>query len=312
MNQDLPSAATDRVQDDTQELADRIAARHAEDGRLEVQPGLFFNRGSQAGQRVHALVEPSFCVIAQGSKEIMLGAEAFRYDPAHYLITTLRLPLTGEVVDASPERPYLSFRLVLDPAMVTSVIVESGLVEPQADAGQRAVDVSPLGGDLLDAVLRLVRLTEQPDAYAVLAPLVTREIVYRLLVGAQSGRLRHLAKLGGHSHRIAEAIETIRNNFDKPLRVEGVANQLSMSVSGFHAQFKNVTAMSPLQFQKNLRLQEARRLMVSENLDAAQAGFSVGYEDASHFSREYKRHFGNPPKRDVEAIRERASVGSRN
>jgi AraC-like DNA-binding protein len=252
---------------------------------------------------MHGVAEPSFCVIAQGSKIILLGDEQFRYDRAHYLITTLQLPMVGEVVEASPEKPYLSFRMVLDPTSVTSVMVESGLVEPKGDANLKAVDVSPLSAELLDAVLRLVRLIEKPNEYQVLGPFVTREIVYRLLVGTQSGRMRHLAKLGGRAHRMAEAIVTIRANFDKPLRVEEVAKGLHMSVSGFHAHFKSVTAMSPIQFQKHLRLQEARRLMVSENFDAAQAGFRVGYDDASHFSREYRRHFGKPPKKDVEQLR---------
>lgn len=296
-------AMASRFRADQHELADRIARAVPEDGRFEVQPGLFLNRASGRDLPVHVVAEPSFCVIAQGRKLILLGHERFHYDAAHYLITTMQLPLVGEVVDATLQEPYLSFRLVLDPTLVTSVMVESGFVEPQGDANLRAVDVSPLGAEILDAVLRMVRLLDSPAEYRVLAPLVTREIVYRLLVGAQGGRMRHLARLGGQAHRMAKAIDTIRANFDKPLRVEDVAKALHMSVSGFHAHFKSVTAMSPIQFQKHLRLQEARRLMVSENYDAAQAGFHVGYDDASHFSREYKRHFGKPPKQDVEQIR---------
>jgi AraC-like DNA-binding protein len=302
MKDALSDQRTSRFLTNQHELADRIAHAIPEDGRFELQPGLFLYRASQQNLPMHAVADPSFCVIAQGSKVILLGDEQFRYDPAHYLITTLQLPMVGEVVQASPEQPYLSFRLVLDPNMVTSVMVESGLVEPREDANLKAVDVSPLGDELLDAVLRMVRLTEKPNEYRVLAPLVTREVVYRLLVGAQSGRMRHMAKLGGQTHRMAEAINTIRSNFDKPLRVEDIAKSLHMSVSGFHAHFKSVTAMSPMQFQKQLRLQEARRLMVSENFDAAQAGFQVGYDDASHFNREYKRHFGKPPKQDVEHV----------
>ena len=213
----------------------------------------------------------------------------------------------GEVVEASPGRPYLSLRLVLDPSVVTSVMVESGLVQPRGDGGVKAVDVSPLDANLLDATLRLVRLIDTANEYRVLAPLVIREIVYRLLTGAQGNRMRHLATFGGHAHRMVRAVERLRENFDKPLRIEDIARELSMSISGFHAHFKAVTAMSPLQFQKQLRLQEARRLMLSENLDAAEAGYRVGYDDASHFSREYKRHFGKPPVRDVERLRELAS-----
>jgi AraC-like DNA-binding protein len=242
-------------------------------------------------------------VIAQGSKEILLGDQTFRYDPAHYLITTMELPLVGQVVEASAQRPYLGFRLILDPALVASVMVESGQVPSPAQASVRAVDVSPLDAALLDATVRLVRLTSTPSDYHVLASLVIREIIYRLLKGAQGARMRHLATFGG---RMVRAVESIRSHFDKPLRIEDLARELGMSVSGFHAHFKAVTAMSPLQFQKHLRLQEARRLMLSENLDAAEAGFRVGYEDAAHFNREYKRHFGEPPMRDVERLRELA------
>jgi AraC-like DNA-binding protein len=280
------------------------------DGKIEPQPGVHFHRRSVCGERVHAVAEPSFCVIAQGSKEILLGDETFRYDPAHYLISTMELPLIGEIVEASRQTPYLSFRLALDPSVVTSVMVESGIVHPRGDGGVKAVDVSALDASLLDATLRLVRLIESPREYHALAPLVVREIVYRLLTGAQAARMRHMATFGGHAHRMVRAVQKMRENFDKPLRIESVARELGMSVSGFHAHFKAVTAMSPLQFQKQLRLQEARRLMISENLDAAEAGYRVGYDDASHFNREYKRHFGEPPMRDVEQLRQSVVVAA--
>jgi AraC-like DNA-binding protein len=298
-----------RMLSDQQELADRIASAVPHDGKVEPQPGVHFQRQSRLGQRVHAVAEPSFCVIAQGSKEILLGEDRFRYDPAHYLISTMELPLIGEVVEASTQRPYLSFRLELDPSVVTSVMVESGVAGPRGDGSNvKAVNVSPLDANLLDATLRLARLIDNPGEYRALAPLVIREIVYRLLIGAQGSRMRHLATFGGQSHRMARAVETLRANFDKPLRIEDMARELGMSVSGFHAHFKAVTAMSPLQFQKQLRLQEARRLMISENLDAGEAGYRVGYDDASHFNREYKRHFGEPPARDVERLRELATA----
>jgi AraC-like DNA-binding protein len=289
---------------DQDELADRIARLQPHDGKVQPQPGVHLHRQCKPGQRVHSVGEPSFCVIAQGAKEILLGQETFRYDPAHYLISTMELPLSGEVVEASPQRPYLSFRLTLDPSVVSSVMVESGLVQSRGDNAVRAVDVSALDANLLDATLRLVRLIDTPVEYRALAPLVVREIVYRLLTGAQGNRMRHLATFGGQAHRMVRAVEKLREHFDKPLRIDGLARELSMSVSGFHAHFKAVTAMSPLQFQKQLRLQEARRLMLNENLDSAEAGYRVGYDDASHFSREYKRHFGEPPMRDVERLRE--------
>ena len=310
MENGVSQRRAERVEGDLAELAERIARALPGDGAIEVQPGVHFRRTSTPGQRVHGVCEPQLCVMAQGSKVILLGEETYRYDPAHYLITTMELPITGEVVEASAERPYLGFGLTLDPAIVTSLMVESGLVEPRGENGVKALDVSVLDAELLDATLRLVRLVEKPSEYPVLAPLVTREIVYRLLTGAQGNRLRHLARFGGQAHRMVRAVDVIRQNFDKPLKIENVARELTMSVSGFHAHFKAATAMSPLQFQKQLRLQEARRLMLSENLDAAQAGYRVGYEDASHFSRDYKRQFGEPPLRDVERLRELAGANS--
>ena len=248
----------------------------------------------------------ALCVIAQGSKEIWLGDDRYRYDPAHYLITTAELPVAGQITEASEERPYLSLRLELDPAVVGSVMVEAGHPASRNRSDVQAIDVSPLNVGLLDAVVRLVRLLDSPTEARFLAPLVTREIVYRLLMGEQGGRLRHTAVLGGHTHRIARALERLRKDFDQPLRIEDIARELGMSVSGFHHHFKAVTAMSPLQYQKQVRLQEARRVMVSEDLDAASAGYRVGYSDASHFTREYKRLFGAPPARDVEQLREAA------
>jgi AraC-like DNA-binding protein len=246
-------------------------------------------------------------VIAQGSKEVLLGGDRYRYDPAHYLITTAALPIATRITRASEERPYLGVVLGLDPALVGSVMVEAGHPAPGDHAAVRAFDVSPLDAGLLDAVLRLVRLLDSPAEEArFLRPLVTREIVFRLLRGEQGGRLGHTAALGGHAHRIARALERLRMDFDRPLRVEALARELGMSVSGFHHHFKAVTAMSPLQFQKRMRLQEARRLMLGEDLDAASAGYRVGYGDASHFSRDYKRLFGAPPMRDAERLREAA------
>jgi AraC-like DNA-binding protein len=185
-------------------------------------------------------------------------------------------------------------------------MVEAGHPAPRGHAAVKAIDVSPLDAGLLDAVVRLVRLLDSPTDARFLAPLVIREIIYRLLMGEQGGRLHHIAALGGHTHRIAMALERLREDFDQPVRIEDIARELGMSVSGFHHHFKAVTAMSPLQFQKQLRLQEARRLMLGEELDAASAGYRVGYGDASHFTREYKRLFGAPPMRDVERLREAA------
>ena len=265
--------------------------------------GLYFIRASSPTERMHAVSRPSLCVIAQGAKEVYLGDDLYRYDPAHYLLAVVSLPVVTQIAQASIDQPYLGLALDLDPSIVSSVMVEAGLPASRAHVSARAIDVSPLESALLDAVVRLVRLVESPSEARIMLPLVTREIIYRLLVGAQGDRLRHMTQLGGNPTRIAGAVERLRTDFDKPLRIERLANELGMSVSGFHAQFKSVTAMSPLQFQKHIRLQEARRLMIANDLDAATAGHRVGYEDASHFTREYKRLFGEPPLRDIQRVR---------
>jgi AraC-like DNA-binding protein len=293
----------ERARASRNELAARIARHLAEDGSIEAAPGLFLSRFSLPAGPLYAVSEPSFCVIAQGSKEVLLGEERYRYDASHYLLVSVRLPLVGHIIEASKERPYLAVRFVLDPAVVTAVLIEAGLLASRADGGVRALAVSRLDANLLDALVRLVRLVDAPSDYGVLAPLAAREIVYRLSLGEQGGRLRQIAVTSGRVHRIAKAIDLLRRNYDKPLRIAGLARQLGMSMSGFHHHFKAVTAMSPLQFQKQLRLQEARRLLLAADVDAATAGYRVGYDDPAHFSREYKRLFGEPPMRDVERLR---------
>ena len=291
------------------ELVERVARAVGEDGAVEAPGGLRLLRRSSPTAKDHGVSSPAFCVIAQGSKEVWLGDDCYRYDADHYLITAAALPTVARVTEASEEGPYLGVVLGLDPALVGSVMVEAGQPAPGDRAAVRAFDVSPLDGGLLDAVARLVRLLDAPAEEArFLRPLVTREIVFRLLKGEQGGRLRQIAVLGGRTHRIAKALERLREDFDRPLRVEDVARESGMSVSGFHHHFKAVTAMSPLQFQKRMRLQEARRLMLGEDLDAASAGFRVGYGDVSHFTREYKRLFGAPPMRDAERLREAAPL----
>jgi AraC-like DNA-binding protein len=307
MNRPRSEREAQRAQASRDELVERIARAIREDGTVEPLEGLRLRRASSPTETGHGVSYPAFCVIAQGSKEVLLGEDLYRYDPAHYLITTAALPITTRIPEASKERPFLNLLLRLDPILVGSVMVEASHPAPRSHSAVRAIDVSPLDAGLLDAVVRLVRLLDSPTEARFLAPLVTREIVYRLLMGEQGGRLRHTAVLGGHSHLIARALERLRKDFDRPLRIEDIARDLGMSVSGFHHHFKAVTAMSPLQFQKQVRLQEARRLMLGEDLDAASAGYRVGYGDASHFTREYKRLFGAPPARDVERLREAAS-----
>jgi AraC-like DNA-binding protein len=292
-----------RVQASREELAERIARILREDGRAEPLEGLRLRRASSPMELGHGLSDPALCVIAQGRKEIWLGETCFQYDPAHYLISTDELPVASRITEASKERPYLGLVVKLDSTLVGSVIAEAGHSGSRSRTSVRAIHVSPLDAGLLEAAVRLVRLLETPTDARFLAPLVTREIVYRLLNGEQGDRLRHIAALGGQTHRIGQAINRLRREFDQPLRIDDIARELGMSVSGFHHHFKNVTALSPLQFRKQLRLQEARRLMLGTDLDAASAGYRVGYHDASHFNREYKSLFGAPPLRDVELLR---------
>jgi AraC-like DNA-binding protein len=301
-----------RIQTLRDELVERIDQAICTDGRVEPLAGLQLRRASSPTELGHGVSQPAFCVIAQGSKEVVLGENRYRYDPTHYLIATATLPIGSRITEASPEQPYLSLLVKLDPALVGSVMVEVGYPAPRSQSTVEAMNVSPLGSDLLDAVVRLVRLIDTPAEARFLAPLITREIIYRLLMGEQRNRLYYVTAFGGNTHRIAEAIARFRKDFDQPLCIEDVARDLGMSISGFHHHFKAVTAMSPLQFQKHLRLQEARRLMLGEHLDATSAGYRVGYADASHFNREYKRLFGAPPMRDVERLqpgtRESASL----
>ena len=297
---------THKAQANRDELVELIARAIREDGTVEPLKGLHLNRSSSPREPLHSVYDPVFCVIAQGSKEIFLNNERYLYDPFHYLLVTAELPLVGHVLDASKERPYLSLRLELDPTLVGSVMVEADHPSPQNRAHVRAVNVSSLDAGLLDAVVRFVRLLDTPAEAPFLAPLITREIIYRLWIGEQGDRLSYIAALSGYTPHIAKAIERLHKNFDQPLRIDSIARELGMSVSGFHHHFKAVTAMSPLQFQKRLRLQEARRLMLGEGLDAASAAYRVGYHDASYFNREYKSLFGLPPMRDMGRLREAA------
>jgi AraC-like DNA-binding protein len=293
----------DRAQASRGELAELIARHVAGDETVEAAPGLFLLRYTQPIGPVYAVSNPSFCVIVQGSKELLLGDERYRYDADRYLLVSAGLPVVARLVEASRKRPYLAVRLDLDPAIVTGVLVEMGLLTSRTESAVKAMAVSQLDANLLDSMVRLVRLVEAPRDYTALAPLIAREIVYRLALGEQGGRLRQIARIGGRAHRVTKAIELIRKDYDKTIRIAGLARQLGMSASGLQHNFKAVTAMSPLQFQKQLRLQEARRLLLAGDFDAATAGSRVGYDDPSHFSKEYKSLFGEPPMRDVERLR---------
>jgi AraC-like DNA-binding protein len=291
-----------RIETAREEIVERMSRLLPEDGRIDFVPGLLLIKSSVPAEPVQSLFQPSFCFVAQGRKRASVGGEVFLYDPFHYLIFTVDLPVAFQIEAPSKELPYLGMSLNLDSALVASVIVESGIRIKKGDASIKAMNVSAIDADLLDAVARLVRIAETPAECKVLAPLVIKEIIYRLLAGGQGARLAHLLT-ANDTRRISKAIGHLREHFDEQLKMEEIARELGMSVSGFHHHFKSVTSMSPLQFQKHLRLQEARRLMLGEDLDAASAGLRVGYEDPSYFSRDYKKQFGAPPQRDVARLR---------
>ena len=295
---------TRRIETAREEIVERMSRLLPEDGRINLFSDLLLIRSSVPAEPVQSLFQPSFCFVAQGRKRASVGGEVFLYDPFHYLIFTVDLPVAFQIEAPSKELPYLGMSLSLDSALVASVIVESGIRIKKGDASVKAMNVSAIDADLLDAVARLVRIAETPAEGKVLAPLVIKEIIYRLLAGGQGARLAHLLT-ASDTRRISKAIGHLREHFDEQLKMEEIARELGMSVSGFHHHFKSVTSMSPLQFQKHLRLQEARRLMLGEDLDAASAAFRVGYQDTSHFSREYKRHFGAPPHNDIASLRGR-------
>ena len=291
------------MQTNREELTQRIAQILPVDGKFAPIPGLVLHRVSAPTERVYGVTDPSFCVVAQGSKVVLLGSTTYRFDPAHYLLSTAELPFVSQVIEASPAQPYLSLGLTLNPTLVGSVMIEARQPASPTKGTISALDVSQLDANLLDAVVRLIRLLDAPNDAQVLIPLIMREIVYRLLQGVQSLRLQQIAVVGGATHRIVSVIEQIKREFNQSLRIEALAHGIGMSVSAFHQHFKAVTGMSPVQFQKHFRLQEARRLMLGENLDAASAGYRVGYADAAHFTRDYKRFFGTPPMRDMMTLR---------
>lgn len=286
------------------ELAE-LMARHAPgDGMHETAvPGLALIRSAHPTEPLHVLHEPAVCIIAQGAKVVTLADQTYEYNPAQYLVISVDLPLSGHVTRASPDQPYLCVRVDLDPAVLASVLMEKGPASAPKASVERGLFLSTVTPELIDATTRLVRLLDTPADIPFLAPLAQREIYYRLLNGDQRGAVRHIALADSKLAHISRAIAWIKAHYAEPFRIDTVAAQAHMSASALHHYFKAITAMSPLQYQKQLRLQEARRLMVARGLDAAKAGYEVGYESASQFTREYRRLFGEPPGRDAMRLR---------
>jgi len=263
-------------------------------------PHLSLIRADAPSTPTPAVYEASLCLIAQGSKRVSIGEHSVVYDAAHYLLVSVELPLVGHVLDASPERPYLCCKIDLDAAMLADLMASEGGGVARTDLP--VLGVYPGDPDLIDAACRLVGLLDRPDTIRALAPLIEREILYRLLTGPHGPMLRHIATAGSHLNQVSRAIAAIRRRFDAPIRIDDVAAEAGMSSSSLHVHFKAITRMTPLEYQKQLRLQEARRLMLAEGATASTAGFAVGYESPSQFSREYRRLFGAPPRADIERL----------
>lgn len=288
-------------------FARAIGARTAGTGNFTTPiPGLtFFRREAPAAPAV-CMVEPSIVLVVQGAKQMWLGGDAYPYDASRFVITSLDLPANSEVIEASPARPCLGLTLRLDLRVVAELIAQGNLPSPHDRAAGKGIGLGVVTAAILRPLERLLDLLDEPEAIPVLAPLIQREIHYRLLMSDQAAKLRQVTAIDGQGYRIAKAIDWLKLNYALGLRVGELAARVQMSTPSFHQHFRQLTAMSPLQYQKWLRLNEARRLMLNEHVDVTTAGFKVGYESASQFSREYSRLFGVAPKRDIAALRERA------
>ncbi|MDN2672046.1 MULTISPECIES: AraC family transcriptional regulator [unclassified Janthinobacterium] len=272
---------------------------------------LTFHRQSSVTESLFHAARPSVAIIAQGAKDVTLGTETFHYSRMQYLLTSVDLPVQVRVVEASVDKPHLCVVLGIDIADVAALLdSESGgdsAAQQKILPATRGISVSDVSPELLDAMLRLVRLLDKPGEIAALAPLIRRELTYRLLNGPVGARLRHMALASSQSHQVGQAIDWIKHHYAQPLRIEHLAGMANMSMSSLHHHFKAITAMTPMQYQKLLRLQEARRLMLVEQIDAGTAGYRVGYASESQFSREYSRQFGRAPMRDVGQVRAQLS-----
>ena len=303
------------VSDQRSELASLIGRNIDADGmHATAIPRLFLMRTSQLTEPLPSVYEPALCIVAQGRKQVMLADEVYFYGPEQCLVVSVDLPVVGQVIEATPAEPYLCLRLDLDPGKLSAMMLELGQSERRNQREERlklGLSINPVDPLLLDAAIRLARLLEAPKDIPILAPLIEREILYRLLSGEFCERLRQIAMADSRMLSVNRAINWLKRNYAAPFRIETIAREARLSPSSLHHSFKSVTAMSPLQYQKQLRLQEARRLMLGQAMDAASAGHQVGYESPSQFSREYSRLFGAPPSRDIARLKESVLAAAR-
>jgi AraC-like DNA-binding protein len=300
-NTSLPSNRTRELR---VELARKIASFIGVQERVITDiPGLLLARRTAPTAPMTATYEPSLAVVAQGRKRATLAGTTFIFDETRYLLTSLDLPVICNVIEASEAAPYLCFVLKLEMPVIRELLAREEIRAPEASPANPAMATGETTAELLDACSRLMDLLNAPRDIPFLSGLIQREIIYRILRGPEGARLRAIATMGDQSHRTAKAIAWVRTNYAKPLRVEDLARIAGMGVSTLHHHFRALTAMSPLQYQKQLRLHAARERMLVDGMDAASAAFEVGYESASQFNREYSRLFGQPPKRDVRTLR---------
>jgi AraC-like DNA-binding protein len=302
-NQD-DSSAPDRVRLLRAELARKITLFvGTEERRVTDIPGLTLVRRTVVRAPVCMTYEPSIAILAQGRKRVELGRTTFLYDESRFLLTSVDLPIVSQVIEASEQTPFIGLSLKFEMSMVRELLSRQEIQVPASPAASPAMSTGETTVELLSACCRLVDLLDAPQDIPFLSGLLQREIVYRILSGPEGSRLRAIATLGDQSHRTAKAIAWLRSNYSKPLRVEDLAQIAGMGMSTLHHHFRALTAMSPLQYQKQLRLQAARARMLMADVDAASVAFEVGYESASQFNREYRRFFGQPPMRDIRTLR---------
>lgn len=301
-----PAMPEETRQSDASRLAQLLRSHTPYDGRFELRlPGIYAIRASRTtADLVHTTYHPSLCIVAQGAKRLLLGQEVYEYDSSRMLIVSVNLPVASQVMAASHAEPFLAFRLNLDPGRIAELSLKVYPHGAPQSQSKRAVYVGRSHASIVDAVIRLIEAMADPGDADLIAPLIIDEILIRLLRSPIGGRVAQIGMAESSVHRIAKAVDWVRANYDQPINVEELANLVHMSVSSFHQHFKSVTSMSPVQYQKTLRLQEARRLMLSAMMDAGAASRRVGYLSTSQFSREYSRFFGNAPTRDIARLRE--------
>lgn len=288
------------------QIAVLVESRTGTDGSFSTAiPSLSFTRVSQITVPTHGVYKTSLCVIVQGEKEVLLGTDTYRYNSDHYLVASVDLPAVVHVTKASIKQPYLGVVIEIQPQEIFDLLREMPDVTKQKSVKNRGLFVGPLQNPLLDAVNRYVHLLDTPEDIRLLGPLIKKEIIYRLLQAENGDRLKQLAVEGSATQQITQVIQHIMQNYDQPLKIVSLANEANLSVSTLYRNFKEVTTMSPIQFQKQMRLHEARGLLLTEAVNVADVAYRVGYESPSQFSREYARLFGRPPKEDVKFLEQR-------